>query len=79
MEDLVKYIVCQLVNNKDDVEVSSHIEESGTVVIEVKVDSNDMGRVIGKSGRIAHAIRTIVKTASNKTNTKCVVKFAERA
>lgn len=78
MEELVKYIVCQLVQNKEQVEVTSKEDEKG-IVITVKVDNDDMGRVIGKGGKVAQAIRSIVKTASSKTNKKYVVKFEERA
>lgn len=79
MEELVKYIVSQLVNNQEQVEIASRVDEKDVTVITVKVDNDDMGRVIGKSGKVAQAIRSIVKTASNKTNKKFVVKFAERA
>ena len=79
MEQLVKYIVSQLVNNQEQVEIASQEDEKGVTVITVKVDNDDMGRVIGKSGKVAQAIRSIVKTASNKTNKRYVVKFAERA
>lgn len=78
MEELVKYIVGQLVQNKEQVEVTSKEDEKG-IVITVKVDNDDMGRVIGKGGKVAQAIRSIVKTASSKTNKKYVVKFEERA
>ncbi|MGN1212956.1 MAG: KH domain-containing protein [Christensenellales bacterium] len=78
MEELVKYIVGQLAQNKEQVEVTSKEDEKG-IVITVKVDSDDMGRVIGKGGKVAQAIRSIVKTASSKTNKKYVVKFEERA
>lgn len=78
MEELVKYIVGQLVQNIEQVEVTSKEDEKG-IVITVKVDNDDMGRVIGKGGKVAQAIRSIVKTASSKTNKKYVVKFEERA
>ena len=79
MEDLVKYIVGQLVNNQEKVEITSKEDDKGVTVITVTVDNDDMGRVIGKSGKVAQAIRSIVKTASNKINKRYVVKFAERA
>lgn len=78
MEELVKYIVSQLVNDKDAVEVVSNKDEQGVVII-VKVADGDMGRVIGKNGKVAQAIRAIVKTASNKLDEKYAVKFEERA
>jgi hypothetical protein len=79
MEELVKYIIGQLVNNPDDVEISSSEDKKGFVTILVKVNKNDMGRVIGKNGKIAQAIRAIVKTASNKTQTRYTVKIEEKA
>lgn len=78
MEQLVKYIVGQLVNNQEQVEITSKEDENATVIT-VLVDKDDIGRVIGKGGKVAQAIRSIVKTASNKTHKKYVVKFAERA
>ncbi len=77
MENLVKYLVCQLVDNKDSVVVSTREEEDATV-IEVQVDSSEIGRVIGKKGRVASSIRTIVKSANPRTNKKVFVKFIEK-
>lgn len=79
MEQLVKYIVDQLVHNQEQVEITSKEDEKGVTVISVLVNKDDIGRVIGKSGKVAQAIRSIVKTASNKTNKRYIVKFAERA
>lgn len=60
MEELVRYLVSQLVANKDAVRVT----ESEDGIISVSVDKSDMGKVIGRQGKIAKAIRTIVKAAS---------------
>lgn len=60
MEELVRYLVSQMVANKDAVRVT----ESEDGVISVSVDKADMGKVIGRQGKIAKAIRTIVKAAS---------------
>ena len=57
MEKVVEYIVKELVENKDAVEVSSSVDNEITI-INVKVDSNDLGKVIGKQGKTANAIRT---------------------
>lgn len=78
MEELVKYIVNQLVDDKDNVEISTE-EASKETVIKVVVAKNDMGRVIGRNGKIAQSIRAIVKTASVKDNKKYFVKFEEKA
>ena len=67
MEELVKAIALSLVDNPDEVSVST-IEKEGETVIELKVAASDMGKVIGKQGRIAKAIRVVVKAAAAKDN-----------
>lgn len=67
MRDLVEVIVKALVDNPDNVVVTEK-EEGKTLVLEVKVADSDMGKVIGKQGRIAKAIRSVVKAASSKDN-----------
>ena len=73
MVELVKYMVDGLVDNKDAVEITREGED----VINVKVDKNDLGKVIGKDGRIAKAIRTIVKAVGNKRQIKYTVVILE--
>jgi predicted RNA-binding protein YlqC (UPF0109 family) len=63
MRDLLEFLAKSLVDNPDDVQVTSE-ERSQAVVIELRVSPDDMGKVIGRQGRIAKAIRTIVKAAS---------------
>ena len=65
MVELVKYIASSLVDKPEAVDVREVETEDG-VVIELRVDPDDMGKVIGKQGRIAKAIRTVVKAASAK-------------
>ena len=72
MKDLVEVIAKALVENPDEV-VVTETEEEDTIYVELKVGSSDMGKVIGKQGRIAKAIRTVVKSASSKTDKKVVV------
>ena len=67
MEELVKSIALSLVDNPDEVSVAT-IEKEGETVIELKVATSDMGKVIGKQGRIAKAIRVVVKAAAAKNN-----------
>ena len=76
MEEIVKYIVDKLVSNKDVVSVVSEETEKETVIT-VKVAKEDMGKVIGRNGKIATSIRAIVKTASNGTGKRYFVKFNE--
>ena len=72
MKDSVEVIAKALVENPDEV-VVTETEEEDTIYVELKVGSSDMGKVIGKQGRIAKAIRTVVKAASSKTDKKVVV------
>jgi len=67
MEELVRSIALSLVDNPDEVSVAT-IEKEGETVIELKVATADMGKVIGKQGRIAKAIRVVVKAAAAKNN-----------
>ncbi|MBO5215073.1 MAG: KH domain-containing protein [Clostridia bacterium] len=73
MLELVKFMVEELVDDKAGVVVT--LDEDNTV--NVKVSKADMGKVIGKDGRIAKAIRTIVKAAGNKTGVKYSVVILE--
>ena len=72
MEALVEYIVKELVNEKDQVNVT-RVERDDAIVIEVRVNQEDMGKIIGKQGKIARAIRTVVKAASSKEDKKVIV------
>lgn len=65
MVELVEYIAKSLVDNPDKVNVSKK-EEDNAIIIELRVAPDDMGKVIGKQGRIAKAIRTVIKAASFK-------------
>ena len=73
MVELVKFIVTGLVDKKDEVVVT--MGEDNTV--NIKVDKSDVGKVIGKDGRIAKAIRTIVKAAGSKEGVKYTVTILE--
>lgn len=76
MKDIVEYIVKSLVVDKDAVQITES-EENGEVVLHVSVAEGDMGRVIGKSGKIASSIRAIIKSISSRQNQKVFVKFGE--
>ena len=67
MKDLVEVIAKNLVENPDEVVVTEKVEGKN-IVIELHVAPSDMGKVIGKQGRIAKAIRAVVKAASSKDN-----------
>ncbi|HPD90206.1 MAG TPA: KH domain-containing protein [Bacillota bacterium] len=76
MTELVKVIAKALVDNPDAVEVRE-VAGRSAIVIELKVAPEDMGKVIGKQGRIAKALRTVVKAAANKSNSKVVVEIVQ--
>lgn len=76
MGELVETIAKALVDNPDEVEVNE-IEGTQSVIIELKVADEDMGKVIGKQGRIAKAIRTVVKAAAIKENKRVVVEIIQ--
>ncbi|MCL2110714.1 MAG: KH domain-containing protein [Clostridiales bacterium] len=76
MEELVRSIALSLVDNPDEVRVST-IEKDGEPFVELKVAASDMGKVIGKQGRIAKAIRAVVKAAAAKENKDIGVEIVE--
>lgn len=78
VEELVKYIVENLVENKDQVEMETVNESEKVVVLKITVADEDMGKVIGKNGKVVTAIRTIVKSASNRLNKRYIVKINEK-
>ncbi len=74
MGELVEYIAKNLVEKPEQVTINVKEGESATI-IELSVAPEDMGKVIGKQGRIAKAIRTVVKAASIKENKKYIVEI----
>lgn len=76
MKELVKYIARALVDNPDAVEVNE-LEGEQTSVIELKVAKEDLGKVIGKQGRTARAMRTILSAASTKLKKRSVLEIIE--
>ncbi|MCZ2846152.1 MAG: KH domain-containing protein [Candidatus Bathyarchaeota archaeon] len=76
MGELVKVIAQALVDNPEEVHVNE-IEGTQSVIIELKVAPDDMGKVIGKQGRIAKAIRTVVKAAATRENKRVVVEIIQ--
>lgn len=76
MVELVSAIAKSLVEHPEAVEVTE-TQDNDTTVIQLKVAEDDMGMVIGKQGRIAKAIRTVVKAAATKANKKVVVEIVQ--
>jgi predicted RNA-binding protein YlqC (UPF0109 family) len=74
MVELVKFIAKSLVDQPDQVDVQM-VEDDEVIAIELRVAPDDMGKVIGKQGRIAKAIRTVVKAAAVKEKKKVTVEI----
>ncbi len=76
MKEFVEYIVKKLVDRPDEVTINE-IQGEKTVVLELRVGSGEMGKVIGKNGRIAQAIRTLLTATSAKYNKRVVLEILE--
>ncbi|HOK06898.1 MAG TPA: KH domain-containing protein [Syntrophales bacterium] len=76
MKELIKYMAQALVDHPDQVEVSEIVGEQ-TSVIELRVAKDDLGKVIGKQGRTAKAMRTILSAASTKVRKRTVLEIIE--
>ena len=76
MKELVKFIAQSLVDNPEQVQVNE-IEGEQTSVIELKVAKEDLGKVIGKQGRTARAMRTILSAASSKLHKRSALEIVE--
>lgn len=76
MKEILETIIKNLVEDKDSVEINELENEKG-ITLEVKVADKDMGKVIGKEGKIAKAIRTIMKSVAGKERKKVTVEFVD--
>lgn len=74
--ELVEYLVRSIVESPDDVEIEEY-EEEGELVLEIKVADDDLGRVIGREGRVAKAIRTIARAAGAREDRRVSVDIVE--
>jgi predicted RNA-binding protein YlqC (UPF0109 family) len=76
MKDLLENIARSLVDNPDEVSVNE-VEGEKLLILELRVADDDMGKVIGKQGRIAKAIRTVMKAAAVRNNKRIVVEIIQ--
>ena len=76
MKELVEVLAQSLVDHPEEVSVTEK-ENDGEIILELKVAPDDMGKVIGKQGRIAKAIRAVVKAAASKTDKKVIVEIGD--
>jgi hypothetical protein len=73
VRDLIEFLARALVDNPDDVSVESFEEDDGTTVYEVRVAEDDVGKIIGRSGRTVNALRTVVRAASVREGRRALV------
>ncbi len=76
MKELLELIAKSLVDHPEDVSVSE-VDGEQSIILELRVHADDMGKVIGKQGRIAKSIRTVVKAAASKENRRAVVEILQ--
>lgn len=76
MKELLEYLAKALVDNPDDVEIEV-IEGERSVILQLRVNPEDIGKVIGKQGRIAQALRTLVKAAATKQGKNAIVEILD--
>ena len=76
MKEILESIILNIVDDRDAVSISEKIDGE-KIVYSVKVANNDMGRVIGKQGKIAKAIRTLMKSLATKENKKIIIEFVD--
>ena len=76
-EAMCRYVVTSIVDDTDAVQVTASAAGSGAVRLDVRVAQGEMGRVIGKRGRVAHAIRTVVRAAGSRDDVDIEVEFVD--
>ncbi len=77
MLELIQYVVNQFAEKKDEVEILTE-EKDRAIVVTIVLDPSDMGKVIGKQGKIAKALRTLVRAATPRDSKKYIVEIQER-
>jgi predicted RNA-binding protein YlqC (UPF0109 family) len=77
VEELLAYLARSLVDSPDEVSVESFEEDDGTLVLELSVADDDYGQVIGRGGRTAQALRTVIKAAAVKDNKRVLIDIVE--
>jgi len=77
VKELLEYIVKELVDSPDDVDITEEEEDERTVIFKLKVAEDDLGKVIGKKGRTANALRVLMRAASAKRGKASIVKIMD--
>lgn len=73
---LVSAVVYPLVDFEDDLEINAY-EEDGTIIVEIRVNDEDAGKIIGRQGRVIKSIRTLARAAASRTNTHVEVELLD--
>ncbi|MDQ3239022.1 MAG: KH domain-containing protein [bacterium] len=79
MKELLNYILRSIVDNADDILIDEKVQEDGYVVLTVHVNQADMGKVIGKDGKIIKAIRTLVRVVAIREGKKVSVELEDQS
>jgi len=77
VKELLEYMVKELVDSPDNVEIIEEEEDDKTVIFKLKVAEDDLGKVIGKKGRTANALRVVMRAASAKRGKSSIVKIMD--
>jgi predicted RNA-binding protein YlqC (UPF0109 family) len=77
MRDLLEFLACGLVAEPGEVYVTEIEEIEGDVVLELEVAEEDLGRVIGRGGRVANALRTVIKAAATREEKRAMVEILD--
>ena len=77
MQDILEVVIKNLVNNQDEVSINEKNNDDKSIFYEVKVAKNDMGKVIGKQGKMAKSIRTIMKAIAVKEHKRVTIEFLD--
>lgn len=76
MKELLEFVIKSLVDNQEAVCITETSKDK-SIVYEIKVDASDIGKIIGKQGRIAKAIRTLIKAIATKENKKVIIEILD--
>lgn len=77
MKELLEYMVKELVDNPEEVQITEEEEDEKTIIFKLQVAEDDLGKVIGKKGRTANALRVIMRAASAKRGKSSIVKILD--
>ena len=77
MRDLLEFLVRGLVDEPDEVEIEEFEEDDGTLVLELSVGDEDYGKIIGRGGRTANALRVVVKASAARANRRVLVDIVD--